>query len=86
MSEYDEYLLWKLSASQQMDGLRADIRRLKAENAILFELAQILVHCMGEVDNCDTCRLNGNPCEVSVDEWFACDSLHDLLREQGVIE
>lgn len=86
MSEYDEYLLWKLSASQQMDNLRADIRRLKAEKERLFELAQILVHCMGEVDNCDTCRINDNPCEVSVDEWFACDSLHDLLREQGVIE
>ena len=86
MGDYDEFLLWKLSASQVIDDYRADVRRLKAENASLFELAQIMVHCMGEVDNCDTCRLNDNPCEVSVDEWFACDSLCNLLREHGVIE
>lgn len=86
MSDCDEFLPWKLSAIQQMDNLRAEIRELKAEKERLFELAQILVHCMGEVDNCDTCRINDNPCEVSVDEWFACDSLRDLLREHGVIE
>lgn len=68
------------------DELEAERDQLADENARLFELAQILVHCMGEVDNCDTCRINDNPCEVSVDGWFACDSLRDLLRECGVIE
>lgn len=67
--------------------LKKDILDMQNENAELHELAKIMVHCMGEVDNCDTCRINDNPCEVSGDDWwFACDSLHERLRKCGVIE
>lgn len=72
--------------ADEIYGLHCDIGRLERENARLLELAKILVHCMGSVDRCDTCRINGNPCEVSIDEWFACDGLHERLRKCGVIE
>lgn len=66
--------------------LKKDVSDMQTENVELLELAKILVHCMGSVDRCDTCQINDNPCEVSIDEWFACDGLHERLRKCGVIE
>lgn len=54
-----------------------------AENAKLRELVRILVHCMDELDNCDSCPINGNPYDVSRD-WAACDTLYEMLCELGV--
>lgn len=62
------------------DGLEA----AQVETVKLWELVHILVHCMSEVDNCDLCPLNDNPYDVSVDHWFACDGLHDLLSDVGI--
>ena len=60
----------------------AEMRRLRDENRRLCELAEIMVHCMNDVD-CDRCPVNGNPYEVR-GEWAACDSLRDMLRESGI--
>lgn len=60
--------------------------RLESENARLLDLVRILVNCMGEVDRCDTCPINGNPYDVSVEDWFACDSLRDMLAEAVVLD
>lgn len=62
---------------------RLDISNLMTENAKLRGLVRILVHCMDEVDNCDSCPINGNPYDVSK-EWAACDTLHEMLCELGV--
>ena len=52
------------------------------ENIELRELICVLIHCMSEVDNCDTCPINGNPHDVSI-EWSACDTLREMLEENG---
>ena len=59
-----------------------DGKAVRVENAKLRELVRILVHCMDEVDNCDSCPINGNPFDVSK-EWAACDTLHEMLCELG---
>ena len=40
--EYDAYLLWKLSAQQQIDIFRKETKALRAENAKLRELCAAL--------------------------------------------
>lgn len=62
------------------DGLKA----AQTDVGKLWGLVHVLVHCMGEIDNCDLCPLNGNPYDVSIDQWFACDELHDLLSDVGI--
>lgn len=59
---------------------RERLEQLKAENAELRKLAQILIHCLSDVDGCDTCAVNGNPYDVR-GEWAACDELLDRIRE-----
>lgn len=61
----------------------ADLQEALTENAKLRELVRILVHCMSEFDNCDSCPINGNPYDVSR-EWAACDTLYEMLCELGV--
>ena len=59
------------------------IDRLKDENAKLRELIHVLCYCMHDED-CDGCRLNGERGEIVADPLYACDGLHELLREQGI--
>ena len=78
---YDDAL-----AKRKPDASKAQVLApydLATENAKLRELVRILVHCMDEVDNCDSCPINGNPYDVSR-EWAACDTLYEMLCELGV--
>lgn len=64
-------------------GLYCDIGRLEAENAKLRNAVSILVHCMSDVDGCDSCPINGNPYDVQ-SKWSACDALREMLLGFGI--
>ena len=65
--EYDAYLLWKLSAQQQIDNFRKETKAVRAENAKLRELAS---KCM------DALRGNG----ISLDEYEKLEGMAYSLR------
>lgn len=60
--------------------------RLKAENAKLRELVDILCFCMQIHKRCDDCKLNGAKGELGLghDPLLACDGLHEMLKELGI--
>lgn len=58
---------------------------LLAENERLRGLVLILLNCAGSIDNCDNCMLNGNPYDVATRDWFACDTLYDMVKEMGLL-
>lgn len=59
---------------------------LKAENAKLRELVDILCFCMQIHKRCDDCKLNGAKGELGLghDPLLACDGLHEMLKELGI--
>ena len=57
----------------------------EVENHKLRGLALILLNCAGNVDRCDDCALNGNPYDVMVRDWFACDTLYDMVKEMRLL-
>jgi len=63
------YMGWSLSAQEQIDGFRREVRELKAENAKLRELATYALRYIVEVwcegEGRDLYR--GKPCEDCVD-------------------
>lgn len=66
--EYDAYLLWKLSAQQQIDNFREETKALRAENAKLRKLVLHMYTCMGNVDadgnyECFSCEYEGAECD-----------------------
>ena len=56
----------------------------RAENAKLRELVRVLCYCMHESTDCDGCRLNDGAGRMALDAFWACDGLHERLRELGI--
>lgn len=69
--------------ADEIYGLHCDIGRLEVDNAKLRNAVSILVHCMSDVDGCDSCPINGNPYDVQ-GKWSACDALREMLLGLGI--
>ena len=55
------------------------------ENARLRELVRVMAYCMHEGKDCDGCKLNDGAGRIeALDAAWACDGLHDRMRELGV--
>ena len=80
-----EWLRQARGAGKAARWYTSRIHELEADNAKLRGLALILLNCAGSVDRCDNCMLNGNPYDVVVRDWFACDTLYDMVKEMGLL-
>ena len=75
----------QLEYDRQTSRSRAElIDRLKAENAKLRELVRVFYHCTTSGE-CDECPANGGG-TVKLMADTICDTLHDRMREMGVVE
>lgn len=68
-------------AADTILSLRDRSQDLQAENAKLRELVRVLCYCMHESTDCDGCKLNGGAGRMELDAFWACDGLHERLRE-----
>lgn len=72
--EYVAYMGWGISAQEQIDGFRNEVRELKDGNAKLRELVRIAVqYC--DSGTCDGCPIQG--------ENGSCP-YSDMARDLGV--
>ena len=61
------------------------VGELEAENAKLRELVRVMAYCMQEGTDCDGCKLNDGAGRIeALDAFWACDGLHDRMREFGI--
>lgn len=65
--------------------MKASVKALYDENAKLHELVRVMTYCMQEGTDCDGCKLNDGAGRIeALDAFWACDWLHERLRELGI--
>lgn len=86
--EYECYLRWKMSAQQQIDDYREEVRGLKGKNAKLRELLKDTLPFIAEESGyCVTadCFVYPACCDYDGDEECpAVARIHERARELGV--
>ena len=89
--EYDAYLLWKLSAQQQIDIFREETKALRADNAKLRELVKDLNKWIWNGADCTECPFTAK-CDLNAafesdlhsNICIGWSEIHDRIRELGV--
>lgn len=89
--EYDAYLLWKLSAQQQIDNFREETKALRADNAKLRELVKDLNKWIWNGADCTECPFTAK-CDLNAafesdlhsNICIGWSEIHDRMRELGV--
>ena len=77
------YMGWGISAQEQIDGFRREVRELRDENAKLRELCRRFSEYVSH-DRCEGCVVKRRCNDGGVDECWQMGEIRKLARELGI--
>lgn len=84
-NEYSKLIAENAELREQRARLFDKTLELGTENAKLRELVRVMAYCMQESTDCDGCKLNDGAGRIeALDAFWACNGLHDRMRELGI--
>lgn len=82
--EYDSFLIWKLSAQEEINDFREERNAIRTENAKLREFIDLKETCWKYVGWCGECPYNGVDDEHDDCNCTVREKVNSLASELGI--